>query len=68
MARHDATFDFSTIDVVWFFRPSPSDPQVLSGVMNLRTNDFWAIPRRDGREMKNFITFGDDAHYLNVNI
>lgn len=66
LARVDADYDFSAVDVVWIFRPSRYDPQVVSGVMNLSQGDVWALPPRDGHELRNFITFGGDVHLLDV--
>ncbi len=66
LARVDQDYDFDGIDAVWIFRPSRFDAQVISGVMNLSKDDAWALPLRDGHEVRNFITFGGDVHLLDV--
>jgi M6 family metalloprotease-like protein len=62
LSRFDPTYDFSTIDVIWIFRPHVEDPQPSSGVMNLFSSNPPAFPLRDGREMRSFATFGRDVH------
>lgn len=63
LARFEPSYDFAAVDVVWIFRSSPNDPQLISGTMTLPRGDFWSLPPRDGRELHRFITFGGDVYY-----